>query len=65
MEYPQAPEQRDVSATMSVPGLIWPTRRSKKNAERASGVDVGQYNGDEEEYEVQENVGQNVSIDYH
>jgi len=28
------PEQRDVSATLNVPGLIWPTWRSKKMAQK-------------------------------
>ena len=30
---PQCPEQQDVSAAPNVPGLIWPTRKSKRQAE--------------------------------
>jgi len=30
----ECPEQRDVSAAPTVPGLIWPTRKSKRQAEK-------------------------------
>jgi len=33
IEFAECPEQRDVSATPNVPGLIWPTRKSKEQAE--------------------------------
>jgi len=33
---PNSPEQQDVSAPPNVPGLIWPTQRSKRQAEKVS-----------------------------
>jgi len=30
---PECPEQRDVSAEPNIPGLMWPTRKSKSQAE--------------------------------
>jgi hypothetical protein len=35
IEDPECPEQQDVSATPSVPGLVWPTRKSQIQAEIA------------------------------
>jgi len=34
IEDPECPEQRDVSATLIVPRMIWPTQKSKRQAER-------------------------------
>jgi len=34
IEDPECPEQRDVSATPNVPGLIRPTQKSKNQAEK-------------------------------
>jgi len=34
IEVPESPEQRDVSTTANVPGLIRPTRKSKRQAEK-------------------------------
>jgi len=34
IEYPKCPEQQGVSATPNVPGLVWPTRKSKRQAEK-------------------------------
>jgi len=34
IEEPQCPEQRDVSAAPNLPGLIWPTRKSKTQGEK-------------------------------
>jgi hypothetical protein len=34
IEDTECPEQRDVSAIPNVPGLIWPTRKSKRQAEK-------------------------------
>jgi hypothetical protein len=31
---PECPEQQDVSAAPNVPGLVWPTRKSKRQAEK-------------------------------
>ena len=33
IEDAECPEQQDVSATPNVPGLVWPTRKSKRQAE--------------------------------
>jgi len=33
-EDPECPEQQDVSAAPNVPGLVWPTRNSKRQAEK-------------------------------
>jgi hypothetical protein len=32
-EVPKCPEQQDVSTAPNVPGLVWPTRKSKRQAE--------------------------------
>ena len=34
IEDPECPEQQDVSATPNVPGLVPPTRKSKRQAEK-------------------------------
>jgi hypothetical protein len=34
IEYPECPEQQDVSAAPNVPGLVQPTRKSKRQAEK-------------------------------
>jgi len=34
IEDPEYPEQQDVSATPNVPGLVRPTRKSKRQAEK-------------------------------
>jgi len=34
IEDPECPEQQDVSAGPNVPGLVWPTRKSKRQAEK-------------------------------
>jgi len=34
IENPECPEQQDVSATRDVPRLVWPTRKSKRQAEK-------------------------------
>jgi len=34
IEDPECPEQQDVSATPNVPGFVWPTRNSKRPAEK-------------------------------
>jgi len=34
IEDPECPEQQDVSAAPNVPGLVWPTRKSKRQAEK-------------------------------
>jgi hypothetical protein len=34
IEAPECPEQQDVSATANVPALVWPTRKSKRQAEK-------------------------------
>jgi hypothetical protein len=36
IEDPEYPEQLDVSAAPNVPGLVWPTRKSKRQAEKVS-----------------------------
>jgi len=34
IEDPECPEQQDVSAAPNVPGSVWPTRKSKRQAEK-------------------------------
>ena len=34
IEDPECSEQQDVSAAPNLPGLVWPTRNSKKQAEK-------------------------------
>jgi len=34
IEDPECPEQQDVSTARNVPGLVWPTRKSKRQAEK-------------------------------
>ena len=34
IEDPEYPEQRDIKTVPNVPGLIWPTRRSKSQGEQ-------------------------------
>jgi len=34
IEDSESPEQQDVSAAPNVPGLVWPTRKSKRQAEK-------------------------------
>jgi hypothetical protein len=34
IEDPECPEQQDVNAAPNVPGLVWPTRKSMRQAEK-------------------------------
>ena len=34
IEDPECPEQQDVSTAPNVPGLVWPTRKSKRQCEK-------------------------------
>jgi len=36
IEDPECPEQQDVGSAPNVPGLVWPTRKSKRQAEKLS-----------------------------